>query len=400
MGLGGVQRAAKSAKYLAQAGWNVHVLAGDPDNYPIKDKSLLDDLPEEVEINYLNDPIAVHAKLKADHDYILKGRSNFLRRIVQIPDSKKFWADRATKTAEEIIHEHSIPYLLTTSPPPSVHTIGINLKRDFHISWLADFRDPWFADSEKPITFLHKSLQQNLENNIIEYADLITGVTSAHVSGLQERYKQFKNKIHHIPNGFDRDDFEELKESFPEKLILAHGGTLCSSHTVEAFFEALLTLEEEVRSGVEFWQIGAVDQGIHSMLLSRFADKIKIEFMGYMNHKHTLRQLANSSAIVVFGGVDRKSLNIIPAKLYEGLAFRKPLLAVVEAKSSVSNVISGLPGVYHLNPDNLEDMKNSLGELVDAYRAGTLFNHSRLSEIQRYERKYQARQMAELLESI
>ncbi|HDS01019.1 MAG TPA: hypothetical protein ENO22_07235 [candidate division Zixibacteria bacterium] len=400
MGLGGVQRAAKTAKYLAQEGWHVHVLACNPDNYPIRDESLLNDLPEEVEITYLDDPVARHSRPSAEHDYILRGRSHLLRRIVQIPDSKKFWADRATKTAEKIIHDHSIAYLLTTSPPPSTHTVGIDLKRDFCVSWLADFRDPWFADSEKPITVLHTALQQNLEKNIIQYADRIVGVTSAHVRDLQKRYARFKDKIHHIPNGFDGDDFKNVEESFPEKLILAHGGTLCSPHTAGAFFEALLRLESEMLNQTEFWQIGAVDQEIHDMLLTRFADKIKIEFTGYMNHRDTLRQLAKSSAIVVFGGVDKKSLNIIPAKLYEGLAFKKPLLAVVEKTSAVHEVISRLQGVHHLDPDDSEGMKNLLKKIVDDHKAGTLFNQSRLSQLRKYERKYQARQMAELMENI
>ncbi len=400
MGLGGVQRAAKTAKYLARDGWNVHVLACNPDSFPIQDRSMLEDIPDEVEIIHIDDPVAKRANLPAEDNYVLKGKSGLIRRMVQVPDSKKFWADKASKTAEKIVRENSIEYLMTTSPPPSVHTIGLHLKRMMEIKWLADFRDPWFADSKKPLTFMHKSLHEKLEKNIIQTADIITCVTSLHVDDLKDRFADFRNKVYHIPNGFDEEDFDGIEQSLPDKLVIAHGGTLCSQHTVEPFFKALTELEDDIRGQIEFWQIGAVNEDIHKMLMERFSDKVKIEFMGYESHKDTLRTLGKASAIVVFGGVDKESLKIIPAKLYEGLALKKPLVAVVEKESAVREIIDDMPGVVHLDPDDMESMKRDLKNLFDDFKNGSLFNQSRGSELKKYERIYQAKQMAELLENV
>jgi glycosyltransferase involved in cell wall biosynthesis len=400
MGLGGVQRAAKTAKYLARDGWNVHVLACNPDSFPIQDRSMLDDIPEDVKIIHVDDPVAKRANLPAEDDYILKGKSGLIRRLVQVPDSKKFWADKASKTAEKIVREHSIEYLVTTSPPPSVHTMGLHLKRMMDIKWLADFRDPWFAESSKPLTFMHKSLHENLEKNIMRAADLFIGVTSAHVGDLKERYPESHDKVRHIPNGFDSEDFVSIEESFPDRLIIAHGGTLCSPHTVEPFFDALCELRDDILSQVEFWQIGAVNEDIHKMLMERFSDRVKIEFLGYKSHTDTLSALGKASAIVVFGGVDKESLKIIPAKLYEGLAFKKPLLAVVEKDSAVREVIDTISGVFRLDPENKVSMKRDLQKMFDDFKSGSLFIDSRGSGLNKYEREYQAKQMAELLENV
>ncbi|MBD3216874.1 MAG: glycosyltransferase [candidate division Zixibacteria bacterium] len=399
MGLGGVQRAAKTAKYLARDGWNVHVLTCNPDSFPIQDRSMLEDLTDEVEITHIDDPVAKRANLPAEADYILKGKSGLIRRMVQVPDSKKFWADRASKTAEKIVREKSIEHLITTSPPPSAHTIGMHLKRMMDIKWLADFRDPWFADSKKPLTFMHKSMHEKLERNIIQNADSIVGVTSAHVSDLKGKYAEFASKIHHIPNGFDIEDFEGVEQSFPDKLVIAHGGTLCSRHTVEPFFIALTALEDDICGQIEFWQIGAVNEDIYKMIAERFSSTLKIKFMGYKSHTDTLSTLGKASVIVVFGGVDKDSLRIIPAKLYEGLAFKKPLMIVVEKESAVRGVIDDMPGVVHLDPDDRESMKRGLNIIVDSDKSGSLFNEPRGSKLKKYERKYQANQMAELLEN-
>jgi glycosyltransferase involved in cell wall biosynthesis len=400
MGLGGVQRAAKTAKYFCRSEWDVHIITSDPKSYPIRDESLTEDIANNVNVINVGDPVANNTGIPAHNGYILRNKSSFLRRIVQIPDSKKLWAKRALLAAGQAARENSIKYVLTTSPPPSVHMIGLHLKRTLNIKWMADFRDPWFADSPKPLTFVHKSLHEKLEKRIMQDADLIVGVTLGHVTDLQNRFGKYREKIHHIPNGFDDEDFEHIHESVPDKIILAHCGTLCSAHTVEPFFRALSGLEDAILKQIEFWQIGAVNENIHTMVTGRYSGKIEIKFLGYMDHVDSLHQLAKSSAIMVFGGVDKSSLNIIPAKLYEALAFKKPLMAVVEEASAVNDVITGISGVYHLNPNDKGGMRNTLRKLVDDFNSGELFNESRMPELKIYQRKYQADQMAKLLENI
>ena len=50
LGLGGVQRMSKLAKYLPQFGYNVRVLTVKPICYPAYDQTLLEELPSSVEI--------------------------------------------------------------------------------------------------------------------------------------------------------------------------------------------------------------------------------------------------------------------------------------------------------------------------------------------------------------
>ena len=33
--------------------------------------------------------------------------------------------------------------VITTGPPHSLHLIGLELKEELNIKWIADFRDPW-----------------------------------------------------------------------------------------------------------------------------------------------------------------------------------------------------------------------------------------------------------------
>jgi len=403
MGMGGVQRAAKTAKYLARDGWNVTVLTCTPDVSPYRDESLLHDLPPDIEIIRRSDPLGISKKTDSSYGYILKTGSGLMGRMARIPDSKVFWASKASEKAARIIKEKFIGYIMTTSPPPSVHKVGLSLKKHFGVKWLADFRDPWFADELRPLTPFHAILKARLEKDIIKNADAITSVTSSHRKDLILRYPQHESKIYHIPNGYDPEDFDGLIESNPSNLTFAHCGTLCSRDGVEAFFDGLeecVSGGAEVASKIEFNQIGAVNEDIHDLLTKKYNHKIKINFSGYLSHKDALQILARASVVVVFGGVSTESIEIIPAKLYEGLALKKTVAAVVPKESAVYDVIKDVPGAYHLDPDDATALGNSMNKIISAYNSGTLFHESRESLIQKYSRKYLADQIGKLLEGV
>ena len=47
------------------------------------------------------------------------------------------------KLFKKYIQENNIETVITTGPPHSLHLIGLHLKRQLGINWIADFRDPW-----------------------------------------------------------------------------------------------------------------------------------------------------------------------------------------------------------------------------------------------------------------
>ena len=196
---------------------------------------------------------------------------------MRIPDIRVFWSQKIRETADKIIEENGIKYLLTTTPPPSLHQVGVYLRRKYNLHWLADFRDPWQADDLTDITPIHAYIRKKLEHNILEYADYISVVTTTHQHDLQGRFPEYKDKINYIPNGYDPDDFM-LKPNPPkDKLTLTHCGTMCSRFSVLAFFEALkkaVNQKSELKNKIEFVQIGNVDEDIFHTIWKMIIDNI------------------------------------------------------------------------------------------------------------------------------
>jgi glycosyltransferase involved in cell wall biosynthesis len=401
VGMGGVQRAAKTAKYLAGDGWRVTVLTSDYKDYSLLDNSLLDDLDDNIEVITISDPVIGLIKHKHSSNSIIKTHNDLARQLVRLPDIKVFWSSKAFRAVEKIVDQKHINYILTTSPAPSVHKIGIRLKQKYNLKWLADFRDPWFADDLSPLTPVHKFVRDNLEMDVMKYADAITVVTSTHLNDLRQRYPKHKERIYFVPNGYDPEDFAGLQNTFPDKLIITHCGTLCSNFSVKAFFEALVAViknDKILKQKIVFHQIGAVHDDIHKMLKAKYSPQLNIGFLGYMEHRKALREMAKSSAIVVFSGtLPGKELNV-PGKLYEGLAISKPFLGVFRNESPGVEIISDMDGCYHLNPDDLKSMTSGLQKLIDLYKSGNLHSVSREDDLEIYSRQFQAQTIARLLE--
>src|SRR5690606_12610650 len=102
-------------------------------------------------------------------------RGNFF-----IPDPKRFWVGPSVEFLIKVIKQKNIDVVITTGPPHSLHLIGLKLKRNLGIKWVADFRDPWskweLMDTLY-MTSLAKRIQNKFEYNVLKKADAIITIS-------------------------------------------------------------------------------------------------------------------------------------------------------------------------------------------------------------------------------
>ena len=152
-------------------------------------------------------------------------RGNFI-----IPDPRKGWNKYAIAKAKQIIKDLNIDTVITTSPPHSTQLIGLKLKKDLGLNWIADFRDPWtdiyyFKQMYPtlPAIYIHKKL----EKKVLNQADKIITVSKNFKKLFSEKTDNIINKIEIIPNGFDSDDFKDISKTVhPELFYISYVGTI------------------------------------------------------------------------------------------------------------------------------------------------------------------------------
>jgi glycosyltransferase involved in cell wall biosynthesis len=388
----GVQRWLKFAKYLPESGWEPVILTVDPDYaaYPVTDSSLEKEIPASLRVfkTRATDYFSVYKKDKSkiptagfanSVNNTLKGKiMRFIRGNFFIPDPRKGWNKYAFKKACELIETEGIQHVITTSPPHSTQLIGLKLKSKYpSITWTADLRDPWtdiyYYDLFYP-TFISKSIDSALEKKVLRAADRIITVGKSLMESFISKEASVRDKTSVIPNGYDEDDFKNLKFSTPDKFTISYTGTLSDTYPVNGFLEALTLFKS---NGNDFFVrfVGTVSTDQQKLILSKAGNE-NVEFISYTDHTTAINYMAQSSLLLLIIPEHKSNKSIITGKIFEYLATGKPVLCLGPADGDAATIIdsvnAGLTVGYSDIPGIMNYLKKASSGLAFRSNEGKL----------------------------
>ena len=96
-------------------------------------------------------------------------------------------------------------------------------------------------------------------------------------------------------------------------------------------------------------------------------------------------------------GDKSKSEGRIPAKVFEYLAARKPILAYGQYPGDVAKIVENAKAGHFIPFDEIDQLKQAIRQLFVAFNNGSAVEPTGLAQ---YERKELTRQMAALLDTI
>jgi glycosyltransferase involved in cell wall biosynthesis len=335
MGLSGVQRTVKFAKFLPKYGWKPTVLTVEPTGYYAFDNTLLKEAEEAgVKIIRTNSYDANHFFKKQG---IVKMPSERVRKILQfvgdlifIPDTKIGWKITAVKTASNLLAREKFDLIFATAPPQTDFLIGAALKRKFEIPLVVDYRDAWLEYPFKYFpTPLHRFWHRHLEKKVLKAADRII-VTHRRVKECILRRHPFVNynEVIIISQGFDPEDLPAAvseKRSKPVRMRIAHAGTFYADRSPAVFFQALaniLRTNPRIRGRVEVNLIGNAREE-DKRLVKHLDLQDAVNFLGYIPHRDCVKYLSESDLLWFVIDNDFQT----PGKLYEYFGTRRPMIA-------------------------------------------------------------------------
>lgn len=351
----GVQRWLKFSKYLVKQGWQPFVLTVDPDFavYPAIDKSLNEEITPGLTVyktrarNYFRLYKKDKSKIPSagfaidEEKGFISRFTRFVRGNFFIPDPRKGWNRYAFEKACEIIETQKIDRLITTSPPHSTQLIGLRLKKRYpEIRWIADLRDPWtdiyYYEKFYP-TFLSRRIDGAYEKNVLKSADRIITVGNSLKKLFSSKIPGIGEKISVISNGYDEEDFTGLTALKNETFTISYVGTLSGSYPVKGFLDALKPLiEKGIKFRLRF--TGAVHEEQKELIISA-AGQSNTDFIPYSEHSKAIRNMLDSSALLLIIPDHKSSGSIITGKLFEYLASGKPVICLGPADGDAAEII-------------------------------------------------------------
>ena len=384
----GVQRWLKFVKYLPEFGIEPIVYCPENPSYPIVDESLLQEVSKGIKI--IKQPISEPYRLasllsKKDSKQISSGvipkkkKQSIIQRLLLyvrgnffIPDARKNWVKPSVKFLADYIEVNNIKTIITTGPPHSLHLIGLQLKAQLGVKWLADFRDPWTTIGYHKALKLSKSSAEKhntLESQVLQSADHII-VTSENTK--KEFSSKTKQPITVITNGYDTHHIERPEKD--EKFTLAHIGSLLSERNPKqlwAALKALISENENFRSAFELKLIGVVSEAILKTLKD-FNLESYINNIGYVSHEDAIKEQMSSRVLLMVEIDSEDTKVIIPGKLFEYMASGTPIMAVGPKDSDVETILKSTNTGQYFYYNDEEQIKSQILSYFEAYKSNTL----------------------------
>jgi glycosyltransferase involved in cell wall biosynthesis len=444
----GVQRAVKFVKYLPSYGWKPIVLTAANPSVPVMENDFQGDLDPQLRVlraRTWEPSYSVKASLAGGQGRSASRLRSAVRRyaskILQ-PDPQILWNRSAFQLAKRALAGESLDAIVVSGPPFSSFLLGCKLKKHFGVPLVLDFRDEWMLvgrymeNHQMQGSLVRRQLASM--HRVLAAADAAIATTQASAAEIMAHCMTIAGqagmpscsppRVCCIYNGFDPDDMREIglpaswnRSSFTSsedalsserRLQIVYTGTLWNLTDigpVVSSLEQLHVRSSQLASRIELVTVGRCTAGQTSLLDRLSSTSVRVTPLAYLPHADALRLAAKADLLLLLLAAEVGAERVVPAKLFEYLALRRPVLAVVPT-GETADLLRPFSQATLFHPTQISEMTEWLHQQVTGLTAkgseqGGLLDRHQASEIQetllsRFARPQLAYQLAELLDSI
>lgn len=324
----GVLRTLGFARYLPEAGWEPLVLSASARAYA-----------QTADSAQLDGRLTVRrsAALDAARHLSLRGR---YPGCLALPDRWSSWWLSAMPAGLAMIRRYRPDAIWSTYPIATAHLIGLTLHKLSGLPWIADQRDPMLDDSDPqapypPYPRVHR-LHHWIEQRIAAKSAAIVCTTPGALAAHRRRLAQVDaGRFHLIENGYDEAGFEHASGApagHRSRFLLLHSGVIYpSERDPQALFEALSRLRRDGVLAAHNFQLLLRATGHDAWLatlLVRYGIADLVTLAPLQAHREALREMQSADGLLLLQAANCNGQ--IPAKLYEYLRCRRPVLALTD----------------------------------------------------------------------
>ena len=362
VGGAGVQRVAKLAKYLPHHGVRPAVLTVANPSAPLRDDSLLRDVPVGVEVaraptlepGYAAKRAAWRAQARPRGGHAgpasLRRRGvralGGLAREVLFPDPQVLWQPAAQGALARRIGARRDDAVLLSGPPFSVFLLA-PLARAGGLGVVLDYRDEWStvrSGHEMSRSLAGRILGDPLEAALLRRAHAVVTATDESRDSLLARFPFLDvDRVFAIPNGYDADDFPSSLPSPPAaggRLTLTYAGTVFALTSARGLLAGVRLLGERSPRLAGSLRVRFVGRVVETEL-DAFdgAEALGVERVPYVPHGEVLRELAASHAALCLLDDVPGAERIHPAKIFELMRLGRRVLTLAPRSSALARLV-------------------------------------------------------------
>jgi glycosyltransferase involved in cell wall biosynthesis len=363
----GIQRTLRFAQYLPESGWEPIILTAHPRAYTGVSPESLDEVPARLTVRRA-------FAIDAGRHLALGGR---YPQLLAIPDRWWSWWLWAVPAGLALIRKFKPDLLWPTYPIATAHLVAYTLHRWTGLPWVADFRDPMAQDDYPPTPAEHRAYEW-IEYRALKHCERAVFTTPGAARLYADRYADVpSSRLTVIENGYDEAVFASAEQGHAAPrgrgpLRIVHSGTIyASERDPRTFLSALSVLKRRreidaasVRivlraTGCDAYMSKLIDQ--HDV-----GDIVTLE--SPLPYGAALAEMLDADALLILQAANCNFQ--VPAKLYEYLRARRPVIALTDPGGDTAAVLRNA-GIDTIAPlDSEEDIVRLFRRFVGLLRRG------------------------------
>ena len=375
-GSSGIQRTLRFVQHLPEFGWEPLVLTAHPRAY---ENTSTDQLAEVPATTVVRRAFALNT---ARHLAIGGRYPGWLA----LPDRWATWRYGAVPAGLAMIRKYRPDVIWSTYPIATAHTIAATLANKTGLPWVADFRDP-MAQEGYPADPRAWRAYRRIEEEAMRGAARSVFTTPGCAALYRERYPDIAaDKSVVIENGYDEETFARVEAERepratlaqrsprnPARFVLLHSGVVYpDERDPKALFAALGRLKRAaILSAGNFClrlRASAYDTVLAELAAScDIADLVSLE--PAIPYHQALQEMLDADTLLILQASNCNQQ--IPAKLYEYLRAKRPVLALTDPAGDTATTLraAGLTSIARL--DDVDAIVAAIPAFIERVKANT-----------------------------
>jgi hypothetical protein len=288
--------------------------------------------------------------------------------LKQLPDEKRVWINAALRAARASLDLAPADVIVSFAQPWSDHLIGLRLKRERRLPWVAHFSDPWVDSPYFHGPAAVRRLAGKWEREVITEADRIVFVNSYARDRVMAKYPAgWIAKTAVVPQGHVGQPSPSSSGDLGERpLQLVYTGRFYDGvRSPETFLRALAAAGTRVAldGKLEVHFVGGAMSPYAAL-----AKALKLErvawFHGRLAPRKAVERASTADVLLLIDAPSRDGASLfLPSKLIEYLPLRKPIVGITPAAGPSADLLREM-GYPIVAPDDEAAIAELLFRLV------------------------------------
>ncbi|MBI9047055.1 MAG: hypothetical protein JEZ06_21395 [Anaerolineaceae bacterium] len=311
-------------------------------------------------------------------DFELSNFYNTAYTLVMVPDLQQensdsdSWSKEAFNTAKNLITKGNYSAMITFSMPWVDHLVGLKIKQELNLPWIAHFSDPlvdniYLRENAKDSEIIRWTEE---EEKVIDHCDKVSFTSQETLDLVMCKYPlEWKEKAIILNNCYDTELFPKQKNRFmrdDDILHIVHTGNLYSKRSALTFIKVIESLHLPIR--VTF--VGTTSNA-HLTYVNEHNLSQYFHFRSPMPYLRSLEFAQSADVLLLVDALTEMPSPFLPSKLADYIMLEKPILGLTPKEGTSAKILQQLDQPC-VSPEDSDSIRHAVLRLYQVWSDGEL----------------------------